>query len=391
MTSFMNKRNAVRLAPVALVAAMGLVAVGCERKPELHLDYNGQIETELPMVELELDVFWDYNVDTEGTYDWRSEWYYGWDDADQQLFGDIGYTKPSAFQIRRYYTGDAAYAAHASVYSDLISGYTYSAAFDWGYWDLLAWNDIVTSDGIQSLRFDEQTSLDYVLAYTGQTMSSAMYQSPKYTRSFYQPEQLFAAYTQAVEINKNLDGFTYDAARNVWVKQLQMLLTPVTYIYLTQVIIHHNNGRITGVDGNANLSGMARSVNLNTGVTGDDPVTVYYYTRFKKGCDKNGENVDIAGGRLVTFGMCNINGSRANATYNDGVRHYMDLNMQFNNGMDSTFVFDVTNQVRRRYKGGVLTVELDADTIKIPTRKGGSGFDATVKDFEDGGTHEFDM
>ena len=89
--------------------------------------------------------------------------------------------------------------------------------------------------------------------------------------------------------------------------------------------------------------------------------------------------------------MCNINGSRANATYNDGVRHYMDLNMQFNNGMDSTFVFDVTNQVRRRYKGGVLTVELDADTIKIPTRKGGSGFDATVKDFEDGGTHEFDM
>lgn len=75
----------------------------------------------------------------------------------------------------------------------------------------------------------------------------------------------------------------------------------------------------------------------------------------------------------------------------DGQRHYMDVNMQFNNGIDSTFVFDVTDQVRKRYKGGVLTVELDADTIKIPRRKGGSGFDAVVKDFEDGGTHEFEM
>jgi hypothetical protein len=69
----------------------------------------------------------------------------------------------------------------------------------------------------------------------------------------------------------------------------------------------------------------------------------------------------------------------------------MDVTMQFNNGMDSTFVFDVTDQVRRRFKGGVITVELDMDTIPVPSRNGGSGFDAVVKDFEDGGTHEFDM
>ena len=59
--------------------------------------------------------------------------------------------------------------------------------------------------------------------------------------------------------------------------------------------------------------------------------------------------------------------------------------------MDSTFVFDVTEQVRRRWRGGVITVELDMDTVPMPTRKGGSAFDAVVKDFEDGGTHEFDL
>ena len=387
MTGMMKKYMAMVLPAVVMV----MMLTGCERKPELHLDYSGNINVDLPIVELELDVLWNYDAEAETGYNWREEWYYGWDDEDKSLFGEIGYSKPTLFQIRRYYTGEEAYAAHTSVLSDVLNGYTYSAAFDWGYWDLLAWNEITTSDGIQSLRFDEQTSLDYVTAHTGQTMNSAAYQAPKYTRSFYQPEALFSAYTQAVEINKNLDGFTYDESRGVWVKQLQMLLRPVTYIYLTQVIIHHNNGRITGVDGNANLSGMARSVNLNTGVTGSDAITVYYNVRFKKNCDMKGEGVDIAGGRLMTFGMCNVNGSRADETVDDGKHHYMDVHMQFNNGMDSTFVFDVTKQVQKRYKGGVLTIELDADTIKIPTRKGGSGFDAVVKDFEDGGTHEFEM
>ncbi len=382
------KRYIAPLLPVALVAAL---MTDCARNPELHLDYNGEVVTDLPIIELQLDVYWNYDVDAEGSYNWRDEWYYGWDETDKSLFGEIGYTKPASFQIRRYYTGNEAYGAHTSVLSDLIDGFSYSAPFDWGFWDLLAWNEITTPDGIQSLRIDEQTTLDYVTAYTGQTMNTVRYQAPRYTRSFYQPEQLFSAYTQAVDINKSLEGFVYDPDRNVWVKQLQMLLRPVTYIYLTQVIIHHNNGRISGVDGNANLSGMSRSVNLNTGVTGADAITVHYYVRFKQGCTKNGESVDIAGGRLQTFGMCNLDCHRANTTVNDGIRHYLDVNMQFSNGNDSTFVFDVTDQVRKRYKGGVITVELDADTIKIPTRKGGSGFDAVVKDFEDGGTHEFDM
>ena len=384
----MQKRHLLWLPVVAGVAAL---LTNCVRKPDLHLDYIGELVTDLPIVELQLDVFWDYNTEIEGSYNWRDEWYYGWDETDQSFFGEIGYTKPTSFQIRRYYTGSTAYGEHTSVLADLIDSYSYSAPFDWGYWDMLAWNEVVTPDGIQSLRLDEQTTLDHVTAYTGQTMNSARYQSPKYTRSFYQPEGLFSAYSQAVEINKNLDGFVYDESRNVWVKQLEMLLRPVTYIYLTQVIIHHNNGRITGVDGNANLSGMARSVNVNTGVTDNDPITVHYYVRFKKNCDMKGENVDIVGGRLMTFGMCNLDPSRSTTTVNDGKHHYMDVNMQFNNGMDSTFVFDVTKLVQKRYKGGVLTIELDADTIKIPTRKGGSGFDAVVKDFEDGGTHEFDM
>ena len=181
---------------------------------------------------------------------------------------------------------------------------------------------------------------------------------------------------------------------------------PITYIYLTQVILHNNNGRIVQTEGNAVLSGMARSTNMNTSTAGMDPISVYYNNNLKKDCalvpygtpenDPSrliAEKADIIGGRLMTFGMCGQTPRSIDngAPLTDKQRHYLDVTVQFNNGMDSTIVFDVTKQVRDHYKGGVITVELDLDTVPIPQRSGGSGFDAVVKDFEDGGTYEFDM
>ena len=225
-------------------------------------------------------------------------------------------------------------------------------------------------------------------------MNYVRYHAPKYQHSFWQPEQLFSACEQGIEISEDLKGFVYDKENNVWVRMLNMFLEPITYIYLTQVILRHNDGRVVHVPGTANLSGMARSTNVNTGVAGTDAIAVNFYMRLKNGKEwKNGEIVDIVGGRLMTFGICGQNANRiSRAEENiDSEHHYLDVLMQFYNGMDSTFVFDVTDQVRKRYKGGVITVELDMDTIPIPKRRGGSGFDAVVKDFEDGGTWEFPM
>ena len=113
----------------------------------------------------------------------------------------------------------------------------------------------------------------------------------------------------------------------------------------------------------------------------------------KYNCDMKGENVDIIGGRLMTFGMCGHNANHITRAdeVKESNRHFMDVTMNFNNGTDSTFVFDVTDQVRKRYKGGVITVELDMDTIPLPSRSGGSAFNAVVEETKDGGTHEFGL
>lgn len=258
---------------------------------------------------------------------------------------------------------------------------------------------------MQNIRIDERSTYDYVTAYTGQTMNPSPYAAPQFPHSFYQPEELFAGYDRGIEINRNLNGFTFDEERNCWVRQLEMTLQPVTYIYLVQVLLRHNNrsGRkVTSIDGNANLSGMARSVNLNTGITGPDAVTVNFFMRMKHDlADKGGEKVDVIGGKALTFGIPKLNPSSLSTRhYLESLkkvgaadlnnRHYVDVKMQFYNGKDSTFVFDVTNSVRRLFRGGVITIELDMDTVPVPNRSGGSGFDAVVEDFEEK-QWEFDM
>ena len=368
-----------------------LTLLACSPEPPLHLYDAQEADMNLPVIDLDLEVFWNYDVDID--YDWTQEWYYGWDEADRVIFGEMGYTEPTVFNLRRYYTGNEPYAKHTGVIANTVEGNHFLGRYDWGFWDILCWNDIQTLDGVQSLVFDETTSLDSVVAYTNQTMHPSRYQAPRYTHSFYEPELLFSAYEQAIEVNRDLRGFVWDPERNAYVRTLKTMLRPITYIYLTQVILHNNRGRITAIDGSGNLSGLARSTNVNTGRAGNDAITVYYNTRMKRDCNKDGEFVDIVGGRLMTFGLPGhspYNISRANEV-TDQNRHFMDVNMQFNNGLDSTFVFDVTNQVRHRYRGGVITVELNLDTVPIPSRSGGSGFDAVVEETKDGGTHEFEM
>ena len=277
-----------------IVFSLFILLTGCMREPELHLYDGGEVEVFIPAIELELESYWDYKMVYGVEYEWEAEWYYGWDEVDIEKFGFIGYSMPSVFNIRRYYTGQTPYAPHTSVLKDQIYSTFFQGKYDWGYWDILIWNDIITSDNVQSIIFDETTTLDSVFASTGPSNRATRYEAPKYTRAFNAPEELFSAYTRGEEINEKLEGFVYDEERNVWVKKLDMVLRPQTYIYLTQFIFHNSNGRIDRIDGESNLSGMARTKNINTGQAGSDNITVAYFSRLKKGCNMNGETVDIA-------------------------------------------------------------------------------------------------
>lgn len=392
MTNLKNLKGLGSLALVALVGMVLTVLSSCERRPLLFLHDEGEqpIILKIPVIQLDLDLFWDYYSD----YDWRAEWTYGWDDNDRKVFGDsIGYTIPDEFCLNRYFIGAMANQRHTERERFNFAGTRFIERYKFGYYDILTWSKIIPLEEAYSIELIE--NLDSVVAMTRMTTHSAPYYPSSFPRAFNQPEQLFAGYMQNLYVSSDYNDYDYyDPATNTYYKYVNMTLLPVTYIYLTQVRLHHNRGRIDGVSGEANLSGMARSVTLNNGVAGHEVATIHYNVLFKRNrpIQRTGELVDVAGGRLLTFGIPRQNSARLKGTDPLGYdgRHYMDVNFIFNNGMDSTFVFDVTDQVKRQYKGGVITIDLDVDTIHIPTRKGGSGFNAVVEDWEEK-EYEFEM
>lgn len=364
------------------VVILVLLAIGCVRDPDLHLHRDNHVEFDVPDVQIDLDVMWEYDLD----YDWHAEWSYGWDYEDEQAMGPLGYSEPKAYNLRRYYLGGWPDQPHTTEQRYVVGEKTFRTRYNYGFYDVLVYNHL-DDDVVQSIVFDEST-LDSVMVYTNASMMASRYQAPVYDRSFNQPDELFSAYERNIHITDDLADYDhYDPVNRTYYKKMKMQLLPVTYIYLTQVRLHHNNGKVTNAVGDANLTGMARGVTLNSGIANKDVVSVYYNVRFKKDCviKQTGEKVDIAGGRCLTFGIANQNSSRvAKASdVKDRVKHYMDVNLMFYNGMDTTMVFDVTDQIRRRYRGGVITIDLDMDTIPVPLRPGGSGFDAVVKEFDE--------
>lgn len=395
----MKRNKRLPLISTGVVAcALAITSVfSCDVEPPLHL-YDGiDIDfPELPKVDLDIDVVWDYDWDIQ----WNIEWQYGWDIQDSLIFGtSIGYTQPKSFELRRYYNLQDSVAKHNIFTKHHIDGNNFQASYNFGWYDMLLWNTIETRDDAQSIIIDE-SDLDNTIARTNSTMyyvrSGA--ESTVRMQTYYQPEELFDIYLTKIHISTNTADYDYyDPETRIYYKRLNGTLQPLVYIYLPQLIVHNNKGRVASVDGNAVLTGMAFNTNMNTYLTGDKAINVYFNNRMKKDIvlthgEHAGEVVDIIGGRLTTFGLCNTNPYliKTRASVNDTIPHYIGFNMQFNNGMDTTMVFDVTEKLRKHYKGGVITMEIDMDTVPIPQRSGGSGFDAQVVDFTEE-THEFDI
>lgn len=131
--------EACNKAVVMCFALLCLVATGCVREPKLHLHQGGaDIDMEIPTVDLDLKVIWNYIFKYDTEYDWQAEWIYGWDNTDKEMFGTIGYTEPDAFEVRRYFTGNVQFGVHNAPYRHSIVGNHLRAKYDFGFWDILA-------------------------------------------------------------------------------------------------------------------------------------------------------------------------------------------------------------------------------------------------------------
>ena len=361
-------------------------------EPPLHLP-GQELEMKIPQVETQLEVVWDHEINLE------QEWYYGWDSQDEELWGDLGYPTPTRYEVRRYYKGDNTSEQHKTVDGFSTKQTKFRRYFQFGYYDILIYNDIESKDGTQALVMHE--SLDSVIATTtgirgiSRTILDKLNTSNANSSSaiglLNQPEIFYEAYPQNIFISNDLNDYEYDPVEDIYIKHIEAKLRPLVYIYLVQFILYNNDeGKIVGVNGNAALSSMASSTNLFTGHTSNKPAFVYFNTRMKKNIMVKGRKSDVIGGKLNTFGLCdNEPFTRSGAAYvgsRSNLKNLLYYDLIWSNGQTKTYEFDVTEQCLAKSHGGILTVWIDCSTLTPPdpVESGtGSLFIPTVEDYDE--------
>lgn len=385
-SDMMRRARAVAMA----IAAVAIAALthSCI-KPPLVLP-SEEVIIDLPIIVSDIEVVW--NIDT----DWKREWIYGWDDTDEMLWGSIGYFEPTNYEVRRYYLGGTAGAPHSA---DNVDGFTvfgtsFRRNYQFGYYDMLIWSNIDSPDGTQVLVVND-TDVNEVTATT--TVTRGISRNPdnrdQVTALFNQPEIFYSTYPRDIYISHDFDDYDYfDEENKCWVKHLKSELHPLVYIYLVQIVLHNNDGRVVGTSGDAAVSAFASSTSVNTGHTGYTPCIVYYGTRMKKDLSTaEGETVDVIGGKLTTFGLCDMDpywtdGRAEYSGSRSDLQNYLYFTLRFSNETSKTMLLPVTDQCQRQSHGGVITVHVDCRNIDLPDPGDpGSGnlFVPTIEDYTD--------
>lgn len=145
-------------------------------------------------------------------------------------------------------------------------------------------------------------------------------------------------------------------------EQMNVTMQPLVYTYT--VSYQMEGGRQYVAEARGALAGMAESVYLADGHTGDQSVTLLY------DCTLTDQGAEA---RVNAFGI---------PSYPDGdpTRRYdLGLSLTLKNGRVLNFTFDVTEQVRSQPRGGVITVGGVSVSDEQGAGGGGGGFQPSVE------------
>ncbi|MEE0908143.1 MAG: hypothetical protein U0L43_08170, partial [Muribaculaceae bacterium] len=208
--------SALRSPLSAILVALVATVTSCI-KPPLILP-SEEVIIEMPIIVSDIEVVW--NIDT----DWEREWIYGWDETDERLWGPIGYTMPSNYEVRRYYIGAEPGGKHTEQNTDAftIFGTSFRRNYQFGYYDMLIWSNIDSPDGTQVLVVND-SRVDEVTATTTATrgLSRDPENREQVTGLFNQPEIFYSTYPCDIFISHNFEDYDYfDEVEQCWVKHL---------------------------------------------------------------------------------------------------------------------------------------------------------------------------
>ena len=191
------------------------------------------------------------------------------------------------------------------------------------------------------------------------------------------PDMLFANYLADFQVEKTSSPI-----------DVEVTLQPLVFTY--KIRYEFESGLKYVALARGALSGMARSVMMNTGVTSDESATILF------DCDVVGKNDNdlkaeasggLYGARAIvkSFGVPsypNVNYPSSQSPSRTSPRHALNLELLLTNGNLITLDYDVTDQLLAQPHGGVIVVK----GITISPEDGTQGpgtFDVEVNDWGD--------
>lgn len=187
------------------------------------------------------------------------------------------------------------------------------------------------------------------------------------SRSTNPPDILWAAYLEE----------TPDIAMHE-VRGLPVKMQPLVYTYLIRYEFEAGLQYVALARGA--LGGMAESVYLRDGKTSDETSIILYDCDLKfYGCEARVRSFGVPGFPDEYYGRSDLDGDETERPYS------LNLEVVLKNGKYLVFDFDITEQMRKQPRGGIITVSGIRIEDELGNAEGGSGFDVDLIGW---GSHE---
>lgn len=321
---------------------MALCAAGCRKE----LTYEP--EQVVPGYRLDLEVEWLLEWETSNGFGWSDSW-------DENLF-DEGYDhyrpkQPEGFGVVLYDRDADDYTYNRELHLPTAGG---KLSVDESTRALLFY-----SDDSDYITISDMSAPHTAYASTSTRARSSFEELHSGERTVNPPDLLYGAYME-------IDGLPYQEGY----QSRKVSFQPLVYGYVIRFAIDDNREYMSLARGA--LAGMAEGIYLKDGKTSDTAVTILF------DCNLTSYG---AGTQVMTFGIPGHSLEDGNKV--DANRRYdVNLEIMLNNGKVLSYEFDVTDQINRQPRGGVILL----DDIKIPddvAKEPNSGFKPDVEDWGD--------
>lgn len=347
-----------------ILALAAVLVAGCCIEPPLHLR---RVVTTKVTTKVDLDLRWQLN--------WTAKWDFNWSVATSD---PLGYSVPTTMRLHIYTQGpDGTPVSH--MVHNFVGSESQMDVFVGTH------NFLFHNNDSEAILFKADGDLEPVHAYTRKVSSGLKESSPVYTTSQklagftkagdeeedpvsepvnLMPDDLFSLYDPNQKITDNPNDYIFENGK--YVLKIEGMLEPSTFIYLVQVNLLNNAGRVIGSAGGGALTGMAEGVNLVTRETWSTTASVFTDVYMDKA-------QDMMGVRFSTFGIPGCNPyDDASVAAAPQKEHYFVLNVSYSNGSNRNIRMDITDQLRALPLGGVINLEIDVNDFP-PGEGGGSG------------------